>query len=1150
MPRLPLPIALSAALGAVFATASAAPPTGPADTTPAKPLPGAGATPDTLDTRGYRSDGPHHVVRVDAARRAILDDIAVLARHDYEAFSIADVDAADFDVLLARGARLEDAQRLLMLNAGIVDTSSADAARLAQAPAIVTAGRSLHLVQFAAPMRAAWHAELVSTGARIVTPLQRDAWLVQADAPARARLQALRGAAHVRAVMPYLAAQRVHPSLAADAGGPLVVQLVEDAAANAATLERLRGRARDVPRVGRRAGYVNVQLDAGAGAIAALADRGDVVSINPDGPTRPHDERQNRIVTGFVSAGMPVAGDHLGWLAARGFAQAQFDASGFVVNVVDSGLDNGTVAPNHFALYTSGNASLASRVAFSRVVGTPGPSGGRGVDGHGTLNAHIVGGYVPGGTPFDAAPHADAQGFRYGLGVAPFVRLGASTVFDPDYTEPDVAALERAAWDDGARISTNSWGNTFSGAYTPRAQAYDALVRDAADDLPGLQELVILFSAGNAGPAAETVREPGVAKNVLTVGASEGVQAFGGFDGCAITDAGANHAEDIIGFSSRGPAIGGRHKPDLVAPGTHISGGVWQDAPPPSPWTTGVAAPDFTGAVVCGGPSPSLYWPLQQQWYTASSGTSHSTPAVAGGAALLRQHFLNQGRAAPSPAMTKAMLMNSARHLTGTGANDSLWSNRQGMGLLDLGKALDSTPRLLRDQESTDRLVGSGGTRAFTATVARDGEPVRVTLAWTDAPGPTSGAPQLNDLDLVVDIDGRTYFGNVFSGAVSSTGGDPDRANNVESVFLPAGIAAGTRMAVRVLGAGLVADGVPGNGDVIDQDFALVVHNATATDMPYVREAGLDLVAETALPPNGAPDPGERVVYALGLDNIGSLAAAATTATLRAGGGVHPASASQAYGTLQPGAAAAMRNHAFVVDPAIACGAEITATWELSSSGSPLGTVSRVLRTGVLEVVLDEGFEAAPAPALPAGWLADTATGGTPWRTVADVAADGAQSAGVVAPATVADARLASPTFPITTNEAILTFRQRFSLENGFDGAVLEMRVDGGTFVDVLAGGATFLEGGYAGTVSPDWSNPLAGRSAWTGSSGGWRHVRVALPASLAGHVVQFRWRVGTDESLSPAGSGQWVDAVELRDGYRCSQAPDRLFADGFDAAP
>ena len=46
--------------------------------------------------------------------------------------------------------------------------------------------------------------------------------------------------------------------------------------------------------------------------------------------------------------------------------------------------------------------------------------------------------------------------------------------------------------------------------------------------------------------------------------------------------------------------------------------------------------------------------------------------------------------------MTKAFLMNSARYMTGPGANDTLCSENQGMGELDLGMAFDGAPRLLR----------------------------------------------------------------------------------------------------------------------------------------------------------------------------------------------------------------------------------------------------------------------------------------------------------------------------------------------------------------------------------------------------------------------------------------------------------------------
>ena len=77
-------------------------------------------------------------------------------------------------------------------------------------------------------------------------------------------------------------------------------------------------------------------------------------------------------------------------------------------------------------------------------------------------------------------PHADAAGFRYGLGVAPFVKVGSSVIFDPNlFTNPNSEDLQSRAYHDGARISTNSWGANVGGAYNIDSQAYDALVRDA-----------------------------------------------------------------------------------------------------------------------------------------------------------------------------------------------------------------------------------------------------------------------------------------------------------------------------------------------------------------------------------------------------------------------------------------------------------------------------------------------------------------------------------------------------------------------------------------------------------------------------------------------------------------------------------------------
>ena len=117
------------------------------------------------------------------------------------------------------------------------------------------------------------------------------------------------------------------------------------------------------------------------------------------------------------------------------------------------------------------------------------------------------------------------------------------------------------------------------------------------------------------------------------------------------------------------------------------------------------------------------FFPVGQQFFTESSGTSHSAPAVSGACALLRQYFINQSVTPSGPAMTKAYLMNSARYMTGSGANDSLWSNNQGMGELDLGMAFDGTPRVLRDELAADKFTATGQTRTFTGTISDSSKP-------------------------------------------------------------------------------------------------------------------------------------------------------------------------------------------------------------------------------------------------------------------------------------------------------------------------------------------------------------------------------------------------------------------------------------------
>jgi hypothetical protein len=166
---------------------------------------------------------------------------------------------------------------------------------------------------------------------------------------------------------------------------------------------------------------------------------------------------------------------------------------------------------------------------------------------------------------------------------------------------------------------------------------------------------------------------------------------------------------------------------------------------------------------------------------------------------------------------------------------------------------------------------------------------------------------------------------------------------------------------------------------------------------------------------------------------------------------------------------------------------------------------------GTPSVSLSEAFDAITAPALPAGWTATALTGAVaPWQTVTTTVHTAPNAAFAPDPNFVSDNVLV-------------------------DGAVLEIKIGGGVFTDVVSAGGSFVTGGYDKVVSTSYSNPLAGRMAWTGNSGGYRDTLVNLPAAAAGQTVQLRWRVGTDSSV-PA-TGQRLDTLLLMDGFTCSAA-------------
>jgi hypothetical protein len=803
-------------------------------------------------THGFGAEGSLKV-RVPIAAKADAMRQATLVT-EYESFAIIEAPAAAAAALAKSidGAEVLPQENKILLNAGALDATTPAVKALQQVRGQFD-GNALHLIQFAGPIQPAWYDQLTQTGVQIVGAVPSNSYLVYGDSKQMAALQAMAAASpHVQWNGAFKDEYRIDPEVAALMKDPakadikdqmFAIQYVKDAASNPQTLALINTlRSGAIVQSWDVLSFHTVIVPIPPALLAQVAARPDVTSIQVQSPSAMMDERQDQTVAGNISGSAPTGPGYLAWLSSKGFTQAQFTSSGFSVDVTDSGIDNATTSPNHFGLYVNGVRPGTSRITYNRLVGTPnGGSTLQACDGHGNLNTHIVLGY----DDLSGFPFADAAGFHFGLGVCPWTKAGSTVIFDPQFfTNPDFTIIQSSAYHDGARISTNSWGNTGGNVYNAFAQTYDALVRDAqptGSTFPaaGNQEMVIVFANTNSGPGSNTVHSPALAKNVISVGASENVQAFGAPDGCNEADTLADNINDIATFSSRGPTGDGRKKPDICAPGTHVSGGVAQTA---APGPNGTHNPCFTANGICGGPGGAMFFPAGQEFYSASSGTSHSCPCVAGGAALVRQFFINNGMAPATPAMTKAMLMNSARYLNGTGANDTLWSNNQGMGEMNLGELFDRgpvIPTVFRDELAIDTFTATGQTRNFTGNVVDNTRPFRVTLAWTDAPGTPGGAVNLNNLNLSVTVGGSTYLGNVFSGANSVTGGASDSLNNVESVFVPAGVTG--PFTVTVTAANIIADGVPNSGGALDQDFALVifnggipVNNACANAIPYV----------------------------------------------------------------------------------------------------------------------------------------------------------------------------------------------------------------------------------------------------------------------------------------------------------------------------
>ena len=181
-----------------------------------------------------------------------------------------------------------------------------------------------------------------------------------------------------------------------------------------------------------------------------------------------------------------------------------------------------------------------------------------------------------------------------------------------------------------------------------RAELYNRIVNDL-----GVQ---IVLSAGNSGNALNTIGDPAVTTDTVSVGADISKATWKANYGSDV-----RFDEGMLTFSSGGPREDGGFKPNITAPGSAIS-------------TTPTWQP--------GGPVAEAGYPLPPG-YSMFNGTSMASPQATGAMALLLSAAKQESLPVRNPAALRQAVYSTAQY------NDDVPAFLQGHGQIDVPAAWD-----------------------------------------------------------------------------------------------------------------------------------------------------------------------------------------------------------------------------------------------------------------------------------------------------------------------------------------------------------------------------------------------------------------------------------------------------------------------------